>query len=349
MADYSLYLGSELLSTAAGYATRMVPPGLSAIRFAGAPKISQRLAAHAIATHHQQSRPAHKHHIARRQLRPKRPTAARARVRRPVPKHLGPTAVPATTTAAAAAMGGRQIRPAGVFKAVAQELNHQVLPGHSVAQPPWFQVMNSVPPAETLVRNVTPRHRVPNPKSTRPKKLYRPQGIAYLEDALRTGFYKDHPWELARPRVVLELDGKDHQHCDWSKGLRQPGVPLSGECVVQRQLWLMQNEKMSKRRAYDAARHEFYRLRQAEEIEKRVAIEEARHVGAYFGKSRLDVGMQLEDQEFENWKIWAGKETANREARQNSEIETFGLEDDAETAVDAAAPAEGQPVPATTA
>ncbi|OAQ88896.1 ribosomal protein S25, mitochondrial [Purpureocillium lilacinum] len=246
-------------------------------------------------------------------------------------------------------MGGRQIRPAGVFKAVAQELNHQVLPGHSVAQPPWFQVMNSVPPAETLVRNVTPRHRMPNPKSTRPKKLYRPQGIAYLEDALRTGFYKDHPWELARPRVVLELDGKDHQHCDWSKGLRQPGVPLSGECVVQRQLWLMQNEKMSKRRAYDAARHEFYRLRQAEEIEKRVAIEEARHVGAYFGKSRLDVGMQLEDQEFENWKIWAGKETANREARQNSEIETFGLEDDAETAVDAAAPAEGQPAPATTA
>ena len=89
----------------------------------------------------------------------------------------------------------------------------------------------------------------------------------------------------------------------------------------------MQNEKMSKRKAYDNARREFYRLRQEEEIERRVAVEEAKHVGAYFGKSRLDIGMQLEDHEFENWKIWAGKETANREARSNADIETFGTEE----------------------
>lgn len=227
-------------------------------------------------------------------------------------------------------MGGRQIRPARVFQAVSQELNHQMLSGHPVAQPPWYQVMNSVPPAESLVRTVTPRHRKPDPKAKKPKKLYRPQSISYPEDALRTSFYKDHPWELARPRVILELDGKDYQHYDWSKGLRLPGVPLTGECVVQRQLYLMQTEKMSKRKAYDTARREFYRLRQEEEIEKRVAVEEAKHVGAYFGKSRLDVGMQLEDREFENWKIWAGKETANREARSNSEIETFGAEEEEE-------------------
>ncbi|KAG5943920.1 hypothetical protein E4U53_006981 [Claviceps sorghi] len=225
-------------------------------------------------------------------------------------------------------MGGRQIRPARVFQAVSQELNHQMLAGHTVARPPWYRVMNSVPPAESLVRTVTPRHRMPNPKAKKPKKLYRPQSISYPEDALRTNFYKDHPWELARPRIILELDGKDYQYCDWSKGLRQPGIPLTGECVVQRQLFLMQIEKMSKRKAYDTARREFYRLRQEEEIEKRVAIEEAKHVGAYFGKSRLDVGMQLEDQEFENWKIWAGKQTANREARSNSEIETFGMEEE---------------------
>ncbi|UNI24657.1 mitochondrial ribosomal small subunit component [Purpureocillium takamizusanense] len=249
---------------------------------------------------------------------------------------------------------GRQIRPAGVLKAVAQELSQPMMPGHFVAQPPWYQVMTSVPPAETLVRNVTPRHRMPDPKSTRPKKLYRPQRIVYVEDALRTDFYKDHPWELARPRIVLELDGKDHQLCDWSKGLRQPGMPLSGECVIQRQLWLMQNEKMSKRKAYDVVRREFYRLRQAEEIEKRVAIEEARHVGAYFGKSRLDVGMQLEDQEFENWKIWAGKMTAEREAKANAEVATFEMEDDAETETetetaseDAEKTTEGEPVAAT--
>lgn len=90
----------------------------------------------------------------------------------------------------------------------------------------------------------------------------------------------------------------------------------------------MQTEKMSKRKAYDSARREFYRLRQEEEIEKRVAIEEAKHVGAYFGKTRLDVGMQLEDREFENWKTWAGKQTASREARSNSEVETFGADEE---------------------
>ena len=31
------------------------------------------------------------------------------------------------------------------------------------------------------------------------------------------------------PVVVLELDGKDAQRCDWSKGIRQPGVALTGE------------------------------------------------------------------------------------------------------------------------
>lgn len=92
----------------------------------------------------------------------------------------------------------------------------------------------------------------------------------------------------------------------------------------------MQTEKMSKRKAYDKARQEFYRLRQEEEIEKRLAVEEAKYVGAYFGKTRLDVGMQLEDREFENWKIWAGKETAHREAKSNTEIETFGVEEEVE-------------------
>lgn len=90
---------------------------------------------------------------------------------------------------------------------------------------------------------------------------------------------------------------------------------------------------MGKRKAYDTARKEFYRLRQEEEIQRRVTLEEAKHVGAYFGKTRLDVGMQLEDQEFENWKIWAGKESANREAQFSAEVDSFGAEDLPEAAV----------------
>lgn len=78
--------------------------------------------------------------------------------------------------------------------------------------------------------------------------------------------------------------------------------------VVQRQLWLMHSGGMSKSQSYDIARKEFYDLRQQEEIERRIAKEEAMWTGAYFGKSALEVGMELEDQAYEQWKEWAMKE-----------------------------------------
>ncbi|KAF7551992.1 hypothetical protein G7Z17_g4632 [Cylindrodendrum hubeiense] len=216
------------------------------------------------------------------------------------------------------AMGGRQIRPAKVYQTVTQELNQRILGSSASNPPPWYNIMTSVPPAESLVRTLSPNRWATNPKAKKPKNLFRPQRIAYLEDSLRNTFYKDHPWELARPRVILELDGKDYQR------------------VVQRQMWLMNNEKMTKRNAYDVTRREFYRIRQEEQIEKRVAVEEARHVGAYFGKSRIDVAHHLEDREFENWKVWAGKETERQEALRNSEVEGFGAEEEAEVDADAA-------------
>jgi small subunit ribosomal protein S23 len=58
--------------------------------------------------------------------------------------------------------------------------------------------------------------------------MFKPQPIEYEEDVLRKEFYNDHPWELARPRIVLEDDGKDGQRVDWSR-LQQRGRPLNGE------------------------------------------------------------------------------------------------------------------------
>ncbi|KAG8353245.1 hypothetical protein FVEN_g8746 [Fusarium venenatum] len=231
-------------------------------------------------------------------------------------------------------MGGRQIRPARVFQTVKEELNHNILGKKSVPTPPWYDIMQKVPPAETLVRNVATRHQNNHRKLTKPKNIFRPQDITYYEDGLRQRFYKDHPWELARPRVILESDGKDYQHCDWSKGLKQPNIPLTGESVIQYQRWLMKNEGQTLHQAYDYVRHQFYRLRQEEQIEKRVAQEEAKYVGAYFGQTRTDVSHGLEDREFENWKIWAGKETERQEQNRNGQIEDFGLEEEAEEDVE---------------
>ena len=102
----------------------------------------------------------------------------------------------------------------------------------------------------------------------------------------------------------------------------------STECnsVVQRQLWLRHNEpEITSAQAYDKARKEFYDLRLQEDVERRVAKEEAMSTGAYFGKSALDIGMELEDKEYERWKEWATKEVVVAEQRQAA-MYTGGIE-----------------------
>lgn len=72
--------------------------------------------------------------------------------------------------------------------------------------------------------------------------------------------------------------------------------------VVQRQMWLMENQGRTKVEAYDIARKEFYDLRMREDIERRVTAEEALSVGAKFGKSYMDIGIELEQRALEQWK-----------------------------------------------
>lgn len=76
----------------------------------------------------------------------------------------------------------------------------------------------------------------------------------------------------------------------------------------------MKHRNLSKPAAYDIARREFYQHRHLEDIRRRVAKEEALHVGAYFGKGPLEVGMELEDKMWENWKAWASKQIEDEEA-----------------------------------
>ena len=68
----------------------------------------------------------------------------------------------------------------------------------------------------------------------------------------------------------------------------------------------------SKAHAYDTARKEFYNARHRQDIQRRVAREEALFTGAEFGPNALEVGMKLEDDKFEEWKVWAVKEIAQQ-------------------------------------
>lgn len=84
--------------------------------------------------------------------------------------------------------------------------------------------MQSFPPTERLIRPVLQ----PGKRRQRLSRRFRPVQIRYPEDELRAEFFGDHPWELARPRIVLEDDGKDYQRQDWSR-IEAPGRPLNGE------------------------------------------------------------------------------------------------------------------------
>lgn len=90
----------------------------------------------------------------------------------------------------------------------------------------------------------------------------------------------------------------------------------------------MQNgQGMSKEQAYDTARKEFYDIRQQQDIERRIAQEEARMVGAYFGKSRLEVSVELEDVVYEKWKKWAEGEAQKLQAERDSAYANFGSDE----------------------
>jgi len=124
-------------------------------------------------------------------------------------------------------MGRHDLRPLRVHQTA-----NQLLASERISSlPNWYGVTGAIPPAQALVRtqplqhNQRPRLRT---KARKASKLFQPTNIGYEEDKLRRNFFGDHPWELARPRVVLENDGKDYEENDWSR-ISQPGRGLSGE------------------------------------------------------------------------------------------------------------------------
>lgn len=124
---------------------------------------------------------------------------------------------------------GRHFRPARVYQTAKKSLASRILKDEVRTPPAWLQTVETIPPTEVLTRPYAIQHTAPNPRAKKPRKLFRPTRIVYPEDQLRKDFYRDHPWELARPRIILEMDGMDGRYRDWSKGLRQLGMPLCGE------------------------------------------------------------------------------------------------------------------------
>ncbi|CAD1812101.1 Mitochondrial ribosomal protein S25 family protein [Candida parapsilosis] len=213
-------------------------------------------------------------------------------------------------------------------------------------KPVWFDIVAKYPPKHNLVKkpyvheaeSTDPRNDLLKPKkqglsksqlfktrpssseiSNRNNEIHRIPKLKFLEDELRNYFYLQHPWELARPKNLIENNGDEIlKKCDWSHML-QLHKPLDGESVIQRAMYILQNDDKVKDifEAYDLARFEFYRLRMAEEMESHIAKEESAMYGAVYESTNIDWNLTTEQQYVDDWVKLAAEQTQVLEANAN--------------------------------
>lgn len=189
---------------------------------------------------------------------------------------------------------------------VAQTTSQLLQAKHLKNQPVWLPTVARIPPSSDIARKPPPSFHATSSSSSasragKVRKVFAIQRIKYLEDGLRERFYKEHPWELARPVLLIESGHPSTGGGEWTS-LRRGGRQVSGECVVQRQMYLMQHDKATREESYRTACEEFYAIRTFEAIEARIAVEEAMAFGTQFDKSQTQVGLELEDRVLQQWR-----------------------------------------------
>lgn len=206
---------------------------------------------------------------------------------------------------------------------VLERTSHYLQAGVLTKKPLWFDALGKYPPNKNFLHEVkeqvneqsislnktqyasknAPLYKTR--QSQKPgKSPYKPNKLRYVEDELRSLFFEQHPWELARPKIVLENTGDDIKSQDWSS-IKQLNKPLDGESVVQRTLYLVKNESKTLADAYDQARFEFYRLRIQEEIQDQVSREENEMFGSVFNAGPLEYGVEREQVVIDKWRVEA--------------------------------------------
>ncbi|KAJ1979169.1 mitochondrial ribosomal small subunit component [Dimargaris xerosporica] len=203
-----------------------------------------------------------------------------------------------------------RLKASQVYRRMANLLRSQV----RSTEPAWLAAMEKVPPGPTMVRDPSlfatcprlPFESAANTGSTKasqpelsPSRFFvsperkprqtnhrqlktrppKPPMITFPEDRLRRRFYKDHPHELLRARSLQESTGINRTN--WSR-LVDPKFPgtVTGEHVIQHQLYLMTHKGLSEQVAYAQVLKEFYAARAREDLELKLAEEQAYHFGA---------------------------------------------------------------------
>lgn len=220
---------------------------------------------------------------------------------------------------------------------VLERTSHYLKAGILRKKPVWLQAVANNPTSKNFLkepkslkleqsfkvgREILPKPTAPlyqtKSKNTH-KSLYKIPKLNYVEDELRELFYKQHPWELARPKILLENSGYDTKDQDWSR-LTQINTQLDGESVIQRTIYLINNSaepKLNLEQAYDQARFEFYRLRIQQELEEQISKEENSMFGASFDATSIEYGITKEQEVIDKWVVDATELTNISEANKS--------------------------------
>ncbi|KAI9361649.1 mitochondrial ribosomal protein S25-domain-containing protein [Zopfochytrium polystomum] len=168
------------------------------------------------------------------------------------------------------------------------------LPAQSQKSPAWMNALAKFPPGPFPMRQVVPSevgqfispgaverfahdqelasrnpHRSKRPRMN-PHPLAvssKPPLIVYPEDKLRERFYSEHPFEMTRPKSVLETEEGLEGRKTMKESLNDNWTNVSGEDVVRRAQFLMTAEGGGHKEetAYNLALALFYRVRSEEE------------------------------------------------------------------------------------
>ncbi|GME97601.1 unnamed protein product [[Candida] boidinii] len=188
-------------------------------------------------------------------------------------------------------------------------------------QPAWYKVLAYHPPKTDIVKKINTQalrdikskeDQLSNPTvslyKTRIKPsqfksdILKPQKLKFIEDELRNLFYKQHPWELADPKSIIENDKTiETSNFNWNS-IIQLNKKLDGESVVQRSLFLINSKKLNILNAYEQAKFEYYKLKIKDEIENHILKEESEMFGAVYGLSSIEQGFEKESKIIKKWK-----------------------------------------------
>ncbi|PWN51718.1 hypothetical protein IE53DRAFT_393023 [Violaceomyces palustris] len=163
--------------------------------------------------------------------------------------------------------------------------------------------------SSSIAHKTKPRQHQRDPKNSKKKvkalaPSLAPRPIVYAEDSIRAQFFRDHPWEAYRPKLLVEMNEtvSERPQLEGEAWLmRSYGRNPSVEDFIACTLAAHKQGKLSLSQAYHNTLSAYHALRAEREHMIRYANLEARAYGADMGKTQTERGFDKEEKALATW------------------------------------------------